>query len=191
MGLIWNLFLAWIPYLLSYILKNYVIQQKTRWYFIPWIAIWLLFFPNAPYILTDMFHLTPKHNVPIWYDLVLIFSFAWSGLILGILSLEDMHFIVTAKTNKRLGWFFVMFTSVLGSFGIYLGRYLRWNSWDIVSNPYLLLSDITEIVLNPILHKKAVGVTMLFSVFLLLIYFSFRQMKNNNPITKNENNAIL
>jgi len=175
-GLIWNLFLAWIPYILSLFFKNHIIGINSRMLLLLWVFVWLLFYPNAPYILTDLFHLEDKHGIPIWFDLVLIFSFVWNGLILALLSLQDMQTAISARTNKKIGWIFTVAAVVLSSFGIYLGRYLRWNSWDIISNPLNLITDIAKIIINPIVHQKAVGVTVLFSAFLMLTYYTFKQL---------------
>lgn len=90
-SLIWNLLLAWIPYAVSLLATG-----KKRWFSHPAIfytgsLIWLLFFPNAPYIITDLFHLEQRPGIPLWFDLLLIFSFAWNGLIFGYLSLMKME----------------------------------------------------------------------------------------------------
>ena len=98
--------------------------------------MWLAFFPNAPYILTDFLHLGSMGDiVPGWYDVLLLYWFAWTGLILGIVSLYLMQEIVTRGLGTAAGWVFVVVAAGLGSFGIYLGRFLRWNSWDLVRRP--------------------------------------------------------
>lgn len=132
MFLNWNLFLAIVPWTIStmLILKN----SKTILPLVLLVVVWLFFFPNSPYILTDLFHLKARKTAPIWFDFVLIFSFAWTGLMFGFVSLID---IITLM-KKRIGNFTVNIITILflfiSSFGIYLGRYLRWNSWDILQN---------------------------------------------------------
>jgi len=132
--LLWNLFLALIPFGISTMLGISAGPLRGR-LLLPVGAVWLLFFPNAPYILTDLFHLEPRSGVPYWYDLGLILSCAWNGLMLGYASLLEMQNLVRRRLGAGLGWAFVMVALVLSSFGIYLGRYLRWNSWDVLTNP--------------------------------------------------------
>ncbi|MGG1924203.1 DUF1361 domain-containing protein [Chryseobacterium sp. NRRL B-14798] len=85
----WNLFLAWIPLLLSSFVLAFNIRSKISLVFI--IIIWILFFPNSPYILTDLFHLRARNSIPVWYDLIVILSYAWTGLICGFISLNDIE----------------------------------------------------------------------------------------------------
>lgn len=176
--LCWNLILALIPYLLSSAIVLYPPKNKNNLMLYLLIAVWLLFFPNAPYILTDLFHLRAKPPVPFWYDLVLILSCAWNGLILAIVSLWDMHQLLNRLFNRTLGWIFALSALVLGSFGIYLGRYLRFNSWDIISNPRSLFFDILDRIINPLSHTTTYGVTILFSVFLIILYLTIHQIRH-------------
>ena len=173
--LLWNLFLALIPFGLSTMLGLTVGPLRRR-LLLPVGAVWLLFFPNAPYILTDLFHLEPRPGVPYWYDLGLILSCAWNGLMLAYASLLEMQGLVRRRLGAVLGWLFVMAALVLSSFGIYLGRYLRWNSWDVLTNPIMLFYDILHRVLHPFAYPRTYGVTVLFSVFLLLGYITIRQL---------------
>jgi uncharacterized membrane protein len=172
---VWNLFLAFVPFAIS----TAVVFRERRLPAVPLfliVGVWLLFFPNAPYILTDLFHLTPKQGVPLWYDLVLILSFAWNGLIFGLISLADMQSVLTRQYGRAAGWAFVSLSIALGSFGIYLGRYLRWNSWDLFTNPHGLLSDILERFTQPLSHPRTWGVTLLFSIFLSLCYLMLQRL---------------
>lgn len=173
--LVWNLFLAGVPFFVSTFL---LLAKRVTSAVIFWLlaAVWLLFFPNAPYILTDLFHLREKAPVPLWYDLALILSFAWNGLLLGFVSLADMQKEFTRRFGKFTSWLFVLLSLGLSGFGIYLGRYLRWNSWDIVSNPTALAADIMERFINPLAHPRTWGVTLVFSIFLLLAYLMLMQL---------------
>lgn len=173
--LLWNLFLALVPFGLSTMLALTAGPLRRR-LLLPVGAVWLLFFPNAPYILTDLFHLEPRPGVPYWYDLGLILSCAWNGLMLAYASLLEMHGLVGRRLGTAAGWTFVTLALVLSSFGIYLGRYLRWNSWDIITNPLMLAYDILDRVLHPLAYPRTYGVTVLFSVFLLLGYCTVRQL---------------
>lgn len=173
--LVWNIFLALIPYMISTFLIVYQEHIRNRWLiWIPFMA-WLCFFPNAPYILTDLFHLRNRPGVPYWYDLALILFFAWNGLMLGYASLLDMQSVLASRFGKWIGWTASIASLMLAGFGIYLGRYLRWNSWDVISSPEGLLHDIASRVINPMAHPQTYGVTIVFSTFLVLGYILLLQ----------------
>ncbi|MCB9136203.1 MAG: DUF1361 domain-containing protein [Anaerolineales bacterium] len=183
--LIWNLFLAWLPYLFS--LAALVIhhwQPRWWWAVIPPGAMWLLFFPNAPYILTDLMHLRQR-SLPIWYDIGLLLTFALTGCFLGIASLRSMQKIVGAFVGKFLSWLFVLGTMGLTSFGIYLGRYLRWNSWDILTNPIQILRDIYHPIRHPFSNKETIAFSVMFAAILFVFYLTFNWLR---PL-KDENHA--
>jgi uncharacterized membrane protein len=172
--LVWNLFLASIPYFIAS--RLHARQDGVSAPALAlWLTAWLLFFPNAPYIITDLFHLVPR-EVPLWFDLLLLVSFAWNGLMLGFFSLIDAQEIVSRRFGEAKGWLFSAASIVLCSFGIYLGRYLRWNSWDVLSNPLLLLRDIAEPLLHPSAHLQTYGLTFSFSGFLFFSYYMLRQL---------------
>jgi uncharacterized membrane protein len=171
--LLWNLFLALIPFGLSTMLGLSAGRLKAR-VLLPVGAVWLLFFPNAPYILTDLFHLEPRAGVPYWFDLALLLSAAWNGLMLAYASLTDMQGLVARRLGWGAGWAFATVALLLSSFGVYLGRYLRFNSWDIVTNPLTLFYDIVHRILHPLAYSGTWGVTLLYGVFLLLGYATVR-----------------
>jgi uncharacterized membrane protein len=171
-GLVWNLFLAWIPFVLAYC--AYALSWK-RWllYFVLPIAafLWLIFFPNAPYILTDLQHLAKETSgAPLWYDVIVMVWFAWTGLLLGIVSLYLMHDIVMRTFGHWVGWAFVLMASGLSSFGVYLGRFVRFNSWDIINDPREIVVTILGLAIDP--TKRLVAFTILFTVFYLFIYLT-------------------
>lgn len=174
--LIWNLFLAFIPYIVSSWLAYYTQTRKSIVVIGGATALWLLFFPNAPYILTDLFHLRPRTEIPYWYDLLLILSFAWNGLILGFVSLVEMQKVISKRFNEVASWLFVITTLCLSAFGIYLGRYLRWNSWDIITNPQGLAFDILDRFVHPFAHGRTWYMTLGFSAFLIVGYFTIKQL---------------
>jgi uncharacterized membrane protein len=170
----WNLFLAFLPWFFSSILMIYPKLQKKKLILIGLILSWLLFFPNAPYILTDLFHLRLNTTMPIWFDLVLILSFAWLGLMFGFMSLWDIEKIVSTQIGKRWMPIVSILLLFLGSFGIYVGRYLRWNSWDIIREPFGLIFDLGDRILNPFHHPRTWGMTIFMFVFLSMVYWSLR-----------------
>ena len=171
--LIWNLFLAVIPFALSTLLSISAGRLRAR-ILVPVSVAWLLFFPNAPYLLTDLFHLNARPGVPLWYDLALILSCAWNGLMLAYASLTDMQRLVQSRLGVWVGWGFATVALLLSSFGIYLGRYLRFNSWDVLANPLTLFYDIVNRILHPFSFPGTWGVTLVFGVFLLIGYSTVR-----------------
>jgi len=170
--LVWNLFLAAIPYGISTLLIEFENLRKRPLVFWSLVALWLLFLPNAPYIFTDLFHLRLRNGVPLWFDLLLLLSFAWNGIILGYLSLFDIQELVSKKLGKRFTWLSVFCILFLCAFGVYLGRFLRWNSWDVFFNPFALVSDIADRFVNPFAHLHTWGLTIGYGTFLVLGYLT-------------------
>lgn len=167
--LVWNLFLAAVPLALSRLLR----RRAADWPALPFAALlaaWLLFFPNAPYLLTDLFHLGELQGAPLWYDLAALLTFAWAGLMLGFLSLEDVEGVLERRFGRWVARVAVAAALLLGSFGIYVGRYLRFNSWDVLASPFALWRDLLAPLLAPLAHPGAWGMTLVFFVFLLLAY---------------------
>lgn len=173
----WNLFLAFVPWLFTVILMLSPNLQKSRLLVFGMLGMWLLFFPNASYILTDLFHLSHTSSMPIWFDLVLILSFAWTGLLYGFLSLWNLEELMERFLSKRVITALSVLLLFVSSFGIYIGRYLRWNSWDIVHHPTRLMGDIGDRILNPLDHTRTWGVTVFMGLFLTMMYFTFRFLR--------------
>lgn len=180
----WNLFLALIPWLISSFIVIKELQKKKILVFFL-VILWLLFFPNSPYILTDLFYLRLIYSAPIWYDLIVILSFAWTGLIYGFVSLMDIEKILKQYINGKLVTIITITFLFITSFGIYLGRYLRWNSWDFLSNPFGLFSDIVERFINPFDYPRTWGMTVLMGLLLNMMYFSIKFINNKNSISNN------
>ncbi|MCH2199416.1 MAG: DUF1361 domain-containing protein [Flavobacteriales bacterium] len=169
--LVWNLFLAGIPLALAMFLRFSNRAQK-RWIFYPTLGAWLLFLPNAPYILTDLLHLRTKTAAPIWFDLTVILSFAWSGLLAGYYSLRWIQDLIVSRFRGRVwvGWSFAFLTIFASSYGIYLGRFLRWNSWDVLNAPGLLAQDIIHSLTLGGEMLKTYGFTLSFGMLLMFMY---------------------
>jgi uncharacterized membrane protein len=175
--LLWNLFLAWIPLVCAWLVMH-VRRFSWAWKLI-WIPVilWLLFFPNSPYILTDLGHLarvTEWPNVPLGYDVVLILSFALDGLFLGFVSLFLMEKVWREHVGGRVATLLSLASLLLAGFGIYFGRFLRWNSWDIFHQPFTVLQDVVNRLVDPLNHPRAWGFTLLYGGFLMVIYLIIR-----------------
>ncbi|WP_108867064.1 DUF1361 domain-containing protein [Aquimarina aquimarini] len=165
--LIWNLFLACIPYAIALLLS---IRKTNHFIFWAGFAIWLVFLPNSPYILTDLQHLRLSTLESIWFDVLLILSFAINGLIIGFASLNLIHSLLLQRFSKKNTNLISYSILMLCGFGIYLGRVLRWNSWDILQNPMKIVSDISKRILFPIEHINTWAFTLGFGCFLIIIY---------------------
>jgi len=174
----WNLFLALIPYGISFWVTHLAHSIKNKLFLGLLLVIWLLFLPNSFYIITDLFHLKPRHNIPLWYDLLIIFSCAWTGMMIGFISLLDLHLRIEQVKNGKLAWSFSILVLFLCSLGVYLGRYLRWNSWDILSNPDLLLGDITDLLFDPVANAKTYAFMLGYTLFFILGFMMLKLLMN-------------
>ena len=168
--LAWNLFLAWLPFAIS----QKLISVNNRWKIFFLTATWLLFLPNAPYIITDFLHLKQRPPIPYWFDVLLLFSAALNGLLLGLLSLLMVEKFLIGRYGNRISGLVILCSFFLCAFGIYMGRYLRWNSWDIIMNPGEIAGDILVIVFNPFDHISTWSVTVLFGSFFYVLYYSIK-----------------
>lgn len=164
--MIWNLFLAAIPYLISQTMKNHIWLQSSKWLCFSSLAIWLLFLPNSPYMITDLIHLQNNNTNLAWYDLFLVFVFAINGLLLGLLSMLDVFGIIAFRYTKKVAFISLIKISVLTGYGIYLGRILRFNSWDILTKPSYLMQQILQSVHDP----KAYLMTFAFGGLLCILF---------------------
>ena len=171
--LLWNLFLAWIPYLGSLWAARLDQRHPSQWwYLIVPSVLWFISFPNAPYIVTDFLHLRERVLVPLWYDIGMLSTFAWTGLFLAVFSLHTMQGLVKHYVGATLSWVFVTAALGLGGLGVYLGRFLRWNSWDLLLQPKSVLRDVATRLTNPLSHPRTFGVTFLFAALLLVCYLT-------------------
>lgn len=172
----WNLFLAFIPYVIAKWLmgKPNWIESKIRFSLI--FSLWLLFIPNSFYILTDLYHLELTPDSPRWFDLTLIFSFAWIGMLLGILAVSKMETVFRLFLKNKNILLFIYPVMWLIAWGIYIGRYLRFNSWDVITNPFSLFGDIAEMFSDPFKYSYAWGMIFCFSVFITLVYLSIKKI---------------
>ncbi|WP_178989280.1 DUF1361 domain-containing protein [Winogradskyella schleiferi] len=176
--LIWNVFLAIIPYTITMYLSTKPNLSKLKLTF--GLMIWLIFLPNAPYIVTDLVHIRIGNDSLLWLDILVILSFALSGLLLFYISILDMQKIVKSKFEKLPIEAISISILFLCGFGVYLGRFLRYNSWEIISQPQLLFLDILNIIIAPFQNYEAWLFTLGFGLFLVVGYWVFRNLNQNS-----------
>ncbi len=174
--LIWNIFLAFIPFAISSYILPYWIKKDNRILFFLTTCIWMLFFPNALYIVTDLIHLQLQTSIPKWFDAVILFSSAILGLLLAFISLRKVEHLLTHFISSRKVNVITFLILAISSFGVYLGRFLRWNSWDILQNPFELLKSIAERVCFPLDHLRTWVMTFLLSILFYLLYNVIKQL---------------
>jgi uncharacterized membrane protein len=172
--LAWNLFLAFVPYAISKKLSG--TEFLAKWKLLFYAFTWLMFVPNSFYIITDLFHLDMNEDVPLWYDLALLLSFAWSGVLFGILSVRQMEKLFEQTFTKKFDLLFIVPIMALNGFGIYIGRYLRFNSWDVIANPFQLTKDIVYLFIHPIRNRFDWSMIVCYTIFLTLIYLTMKKL---------------
>ena len=179
---LWNLFLAWIPFGLALLIYDRhrrgarLVQLATLG------LLFLLFFPNAPYIVTDFRYLTDMTGKAFWFEGLLIGTAAVTGLLLGFMSLYLIQAIVRRVAGTRYAWLFAFVALALSSVGVYLGRVLRWNSWDVFVRPGALLGELAGVLVDPLAHPRPIAITILFTSFLLASYAIFYSLARTSSL---------
>ena len=169
--LLWNLFLAWIPYGCAAL----ALVVRERWIRVLLALVWLFFFPNAPYLLTDFVHFRYNIEFAWWFDVGMLATFACIGLMLALTSLRLLHRQVEWAKGTTAGWLFVLGVCILSGFGVYLGRFVRLNSWDLAFNLDGVLRDLKAVFTDASLYPRTLGMTVLFTGIQLLCYVPFVQ----------------
>lgn len=181
--LAWNLFLAWLPLVFALLaVHTYKRGRAANWWFSGFAVAWLLFFPNAQYIFTDIIHLTTSLRGQFWVDLVVILSCAFTGLFAGFLSLFLMHALVRQSAGAAAGWVFIAGAAAFSGLGVYIGRFLRFNSWDVLYRPGIFFHDVSSWFINPHAHPS-VTFPMLFAAFIFISYlmlYALTHVKSSN-----------
>ena len=174
-SMIWNMFLAWVPYGFACLMLIINTHKDSKWWklsLLPLGALWLLFFPNAPYMLTTYIHFNFVgfivedmiiFGIQPWYDFVFFTSAILSGVLAGLASLIIIHKLLEKYFTKIIAWGAIIIINFLSSWAIYLGRFIRFNSWDIFNDPLILLPYI-------MLSRGRVLFIFLFGVFLFFLY---------------------
>jgi uncharacterized membrane protein len=180
--LVWNLFLAWLPLILALLAcENYHRASGRDWRFLGLAGGWLLFFPNAPYIFTDLIHLTNWFYPCFWVDLSLVLVCALTGLVLGFVSLYLMQALVNCMFGRAASWLFTAAVAALTGFGIYMGRFLRFNSWDVLFKPRQVYHGIGHWAADPLANPTSLAFPVLFGAFLFITYLMLYALTHLQP----------
>lgn len=180
--LVWNLFLAWFPLGFALLVSDFQQRGAVRnWRCVAAAFGWLIFFPNAPYIFTDLIHLTTRYYGHFWVDMVLILLCALTGLVLGFLSLYLMQSFVARIFNRAASWLFIAMVAALSGVGIYIGRFLRLNSWDILLHPHRVVSKVENWVSDPLSSSNSSVFPVLFATFLFIAYLLLYALTHLRP----------
>jgi uncharacterized membrane protein len=206
LGLVWNLFLAWLPLgfiliarrkaqttahrkpfprgraLSSFGFQNFF--QGVKLYF--FVFLWLLFFPNTTYIITDLIHIPEYNGRLLWYDSLRIFLFALAGLAVGLYSMMVAHQVFNRLFGRIKAWWILSFAGVLSGYGIYLGRFERFNSWDLFTNPFSLVRQVIGDFNNPL----AIQTTLAFATVTMVLYVCLNLISSKAPSPRGEQNIM-
>ena len=171
--LVWNLILAWVPLILALVVYDRYRRGAPLVRLAPALALWLLFLPNAPYIVTDFVHLSARSPAPLWFDGVELSAFAWTGMLLGFVSLYLVHAVLRHRLSAPAGWCAVLCVLALASVGVYLGRVKRWNSWEVLTEPGAKLAELQPHLGDPSALARGFGVTVVVTGLLAAAYLVF------------------
>lgn len=169
--LIWNLFLAWLPLAFAVRLVT-VLRHKlwSSWEAMSLSVLWLLFLPNSFYMISDFIHLQDVQRFDLIYDTVMMTSFIYTGVTLGFSSLYLIHLQLRRRFSRLTAALMIASTLFVSSIAVYIGRDLRWNSWDILTNPGGLLFDISDRVMHPASYPTMLVIIVSFFILLMSMY---------------------
>jgi uncharacterized membrane protein len=167
--LVWNLFLAWIPYAGTLAIRALHARRASSLALAPLFLLWLGFLPNAPYLVTDFIHLRFRYGAPLWFDAVMLASFAWAGVALGAASLRGCSRVVRARGGAWAAAAFVPLVALATGFGVYLGRFVRLNTWDVAMRPGTVLVQVVSPLVHPFAHPRAWTMSFTFALFFAVV----------------------
>jgi uncharacterized membrane protein len=171
--LVWNLFLAWIPYVCARLIWRAGRGSAPLPLLLPLLAVWLVFLPNAPYLVTDVVHLhRHAHGIALVVEIALFSTVGLAGVLLGVAAVQLIHRIVGERYGSFAARTFPPVIAVAVAFGVYLGRVQRWNSWDFVRTPGKLIDASWSLLGHPIAHPRAFAGIALFSIAFLAVYWT-------------------
>jgi len=176
MPMLFNLFLAWIPLLsvgiaLLLYLASVLNGGSLTWDTLVLLFIWFIFFPNSTYLITEFHHLKDEQgDIPYWFDTIVILSLALCGLILGSFSLLLVHQMLLISLPAFVTWIIFIVYLFLSNIGIYIGRFMRFNSWDVLTHPLKLVAHVAQAFKERSSRRQLLLFSSLFTVFLLMFY---------------------
>lgn len=182
-----NLILAWVPVGFALLAG----KQNKWWAFAPWFIAWLAFFPNSPYIITDLIHLKPRGVMPFWFDTVLLYSFAFTGLVLGMLSAIIIYNKLKQLSGRYTAKAIMVVVMLLSGYGIYMGRVLRWNSWNLLTHPAGIYYDTVARLTDPFTYPRTYGMTLIFATLLWLVFSVFESLLSAPQTSLTPKNTTL
>jgi uncharacterized membrane protein len=165
--LIWNLALAWVPLVMA---VGFSALRRSVWQ-LPWLLGWLAFLPNSVYLVTDLSHLG-EGGVELWRHVLQYGFAAWTGIMLGVVSLRLIHARTERDYGVFLGWIVVVISIGLSAIGVVIGRFQRWNSWDLVKQPKAVVASTLEWVRSPFAYHQSTGVALAVAAFFGLAYLT-------------------
>ena len=168
--LLWNLTLAWIPFVAALALEELDARRTASRMSKPLLllgltATWLFFLPNAPYLVSDLTHFDSDSPTP-WLDLARLVSFAWAGCLLAVLSLRAVHRVAERRVGPIGAWLAIVLAAIGSGFGVVLGRFSRLNSWQVVTAPRSVLDEVVLLRHD----ARSIAVALFFGLLLLTIY---------------------
>lgn len=179
-----NLFLAWVPYGFSLLIAALHLHAPQRRWWLPMLGVlWLLFLPNAPYVVSDLIHLTDLLNwperkpIPLWYDISLFAIYIWVGMFLGLTSLNTIQAIIKRLYGQAISWLFVLMVTGLCGVGIFIGRWLQWNSWDMLLRPHTVLSEFWNAIRYPTGFLPPYLMVVVYALLIFMCYIMFTSMR--------------
>jgi uncharacterized membrane protein len=171
-----NLILAWIPLLIA----RSAYKEKSNWKFLLMLGVWMIFFPNSAYIITDLIHLKPRHNIPFLFDTTMVFTFAFTGFLTGLFSALLIYRRVKENLSTVKSKLLIIFIMFLSGYGVYIGRFLRWNSWDILLHPFAILTDTFVRIANPTQHPQTYAFSIYIGILLTLTFFAIESLLSSS-----------
>lgn len=159
----WNLALGLIPLVFAWLARI----AKQRWVAVLMVVAWLLILPNAPYMITDLIHIGSVGPASIrWFDAIMLLSYSLAGLGVWVLTMDSLR--------QKFNWpaWSVWVVALLTGYGIYLGRYIRFNTWDIFTRPLSILGTVLETITQSSAHKPVIMMTLVFTGLLGFLYFA-------------------
>ena len=163
-NLVWNLFLAWVPFVVALILYDAARRGARGPSLAALGAVWLVFLPNAPYLVTDVRVLDELVGTVTVSVILLAVAAATLGLLLGFVSMYLVQVVVAARVGQAAAWAVVGGALGLSGLGVYLGRYERWNSWEVATEPTKIIGGLASGLLDPLAHPRPLALSLFFAV---------------------------